>query len=102
MHHYAPVRAGCPISRVLCEKRATTGASSFGLSLAFQLLTSVIQLQFPKLNASNKSSNAGLLVGTYGLPVLLVEFGKLSRLVPVMVGRLQFLSMNLMSETWSP
>src|ERR1700722_4071957 len=55
----------------------------------------------PKLKVSNRSSSAGLLVGTYGLVGLVVGLGKLSRVCAPMVTKPQLRSMNLMMETWS-
>ena len=52
-----------------------------------------------KLNRSNKSSIAGLLVGTYGLAAVATGFGSLSRLRVEIVGKFQLCSMNFRIET---
>ena len=44
---------------------------------------------------------AGLFVGTYGLPLLAIGFGSLSRPNFVTGGSFQLASMNFKIETWS-
>jgi hypothetical protein len=55
-----------------------------------------------KSNASNRSSSAGLLVGTYGLFFAIFGLGRLSRLRVVSGWSFQLRSMNFRIETWSP
>jgi hypothetical protein len=52
-----------------------------------------------KLNKSNRSLIAGLLIGTYGLKKNEIGFGKLSRLLFVSGLRRQLRSMNFRTET---
>jgi hypothetical protein len=56
---------------------------------------------FSQSNNPNKSPSAGLFTGTYALAALDFGSGKLSRLRLVIVGKLQFRSINFTSETWS-
>ena len=55
-----------------------------------------------KSNALNRSSIAGLLVGTYGFSFVAFGFGRLSRLRAVSGDSLKFRSINFVMETWSP
>jgi hypothetical protein len=72
----------------------------FELGFFFDI-QSGLKFGFSQSNNPNKSPNAGLFVGTYALAPLDFGSGRLSRLRPEIVGKLQFRSMNLSSETWS-
>jgi hypothetical protein len=67
----------------------------------FFVIHSGLKFGFSQSNNPNKSPNAGLFTGTYALAALDFGSGKLSRLRLVIVGKLQFRSMNFTSETWS-
>src|SRR5438105_15914887 len=55
----------------------------------------------PKLNRSLRSPIAGLFNGTYGLLLLVMGLGKLSRLRAVSGASPQLASMNFRIEAWS-
>ena len=95
---YCPRRNRRQVGGPQTPKRMTGGCRASAHDAGQTLITSYF-LWPPKLNRSIRSAMAGLFSGTYGLLLLVMGLGKLSRLRLETGASPQFASINFKIET---